>query len=56
MKQRTRVRQKVLRTQQSKRTVMREWGLHWESLEKIPGLCTDPWVPGKQEMVPKIDP
>ena len=35
MKQWTRVRQRVLRDKQSKRSVMREEGLHWETLEKM---------------------
>ncbi len=55
MKQWTRVRQKVLRDQQSKRSVMREEGLYWESLEKMLAYSRPPGtVSGLSRLIPGI--
>ena len=55
MKQWTRVRQKVLRDKQSKRSVMREEGLHWESLEKMLAYSQPPGYRRKKRRWRKID-
>ena len=56
MKQWTRVRQKVLRDKQSKRSVMREEGLHWETLEKMLAYSRPPGYRCKKRRARKIDP
>ena len=56
MKQWTRVRQKVLREKQSKRSVMREEGLHWETLEKMLAHSQPPGYRRKKRRERKIDP
>ena len=56
MKQWTRVRQKVLREKQSKRSVMREEGLHWETLEKMLAHSQPPGYRSKKRRERKIDP
>ncbi|MFT7619772.1 MAG: hypothetical protein ACI97A_003429, partial [Planctomycetota bacterium] len=45
MKQWARVRRKVLVDRQSKRSVMKEEGLHWETLQK---MLSHPEPPGYQ--------
>ena len=56
MKQWTRVRHKVLRDKQSKRSVMREEGLHWETLEKMLAYSQPPGYRRKKRRGRKIDP
>ena len=56
MKQWTRVRQRVLRDKQSKRSVMREEGLHWETLEKMLAHSRPPGYRRKKRRGRKIDP
>ena len=56
MKQWTRVRQRVLRDRQSKRSVMREEGLHWETLEKMLAHSRPPGYRRKKSRGRKIDP
>ena len=55
MKQWTRVRQRVLRDKQSKRSVMREEGLHWETLEKMLAHSRPPGYRRKKRRGRKID-
>ena len=55
MKQCTRVRQRVLRDKQSKRSVMREEGLHWETLEKMLSHSRPPGYRRKKRRGRKID-
>ncbi len=56
MKQWTRVRHKVLRDKQSKRSVMREEGLHWETLGKMLAYSQPPGYRRKKRRERKIDP
>ncbi len=56
MKQWTRVRHKVLRDKQSKRSVMREEGLHWETLGKMLAYSQPPGYRRKKRRGRKIDP
>ena len=56
MKQWTRVQHKVLRDKQSKRSVMREEGLHWETLGKMLAYSQPPGYRRKKRRGRKIDP
>lgn len=56
MKQWARVRRKVLVDKQSKRSVMREEGIHWETLKKMLAEAQPPGYRCRKKVERKIDP